>query len=83
MIRLFEKYQSEIEQILNNFPTKEAALIPLFHLVYKNFGHMNEETLEEIGEIINMPFINVKKCFDQYQIYWPDRSYCEDNSEWK
>ena len=78
MSSLFEKFQSEIEQIVVNFPTKEAALIPLFHLIYKNIGRMNEETLKEISEILNMPFINVKKCFDQYQMYWPDRSYCEE-----
>jgi len=65
--------KDEIEQILDNFPTREAALVPLFHLAYKYYGRIEQSLLTEISTIVNLSFEHVNKSFKQYQLFWPDR----------
>ena len=65
--------KEQIDQIISNFPTREAALLPLFHLAHKKCGKINDKVIKEISELVNLPCELVEQSFQHYRMFWPDR----------
>lgn len=44
----------KFEEVLTHYPTKRAAILPTFWLAQQEFGHLSEETMEYIGELLDL-----------------------------
>ncbi|WP_447977978.1 NADH-quinone oxidoreductase subunit NuoE family protein [Candidatus Nitrospira bockiana] len=51
---LKEKYKDEIEQILNRYPVKRSALLPLLYLAQQEEGYVSEAAMKEIAGILGL-----------------------------
>ena len=47
--------KAEVAQVLERYPAREAALIPVLHLACREFGHLSEELLEYVADLLAVP----------------------------
>ncbi len=59
----------EIENTLKKYPNKEAALLPLLHLLQKEFGYVKKEVMELAAERLDVPYSKVKGVATFYTMY--------------
>jgi len=59
----------EIENTLKKYPNKEAALLPLLHLLQKDFGYVKKEVMELAAERLDLPYSKVKGVATFYTMY--------------
>jgi NADH-quinone oxidoreductase subunit E len=53
-LMLKEKYKDEIEQILNRYPVRRSALLPLLYLAQQEEGYLSEAAMKEIAGILRL-----------------------------
>ncbi|MDH5666639.1 MAG: NADH-quinone oxidoreductase subunit NuoE [Nitrospira sp.] len=51
---LKDKYKDEVEQILNRYPVKRSALIPLLYVAQRDKGYVTEEAMTEIAGLLKL-----------------------------
>ncbi|MER3424330.1 MAG: NADH-quinone oxidoreductase subunit NuoE [Nitrospiraceae bacterium] len=51
---LKEKYGTDIDNILNRYPVKRSALLPLLYLAQKEEGYVSEAAMKEIASILRL-----------------------------
>jgi len=59
----------EIENTLKKYPNKEAALLPLLHLLQEEFGYVKKEVMELAAERLDLPYSKVKGVATFYTMY--------------
>lgn len=53
-VQFSEECYKQFEEILTHYPTKKAALLPTFWLAQKEFGYLSPETMEYIGQLLDL-----------------------------
>ena len=53
-VQFSEESYKKFEEILTHYPTKKAALLPTFWLAQKEFGYLSPETMEYIGQLLDL-----------------------------
>jgi NADH-quinone oxidoreductase subunit E len=68
---LAEKYRSEIEALLAKYPPeqKRSAVMPLLYLAQKEYGHITEAAMAEVGAICGMSSTQVAGIVGFYTLY--------------
>lgn len=66
---LNDNIRSEISRIVTRYPRKEAALIPVFHVVQKAFGYVPDESVSEIAESLGLPDTRVYDVLSFYTMF--------------
>jgi NADH-quinone oxidoreductase E subunit len=67
---LFEgPYQARVEKILGRYPTKRAALLPLLNLAQEIRGHLSQEAMERVAEIVEVTPATVRGVATFYTMY--------------
>jgi len=51
---LREKARDEIDAILQKYPTRRSAILPLCYLAQQEYGYMNPEAVREVAEILDL-----------------------------
>jgi NADH-quinone oxidoreductase E subunit len=51
---LREKYKNEVEQILNRYPVRRSAMLPLLNLAQQEEGYVSEAAMKEIAGILRV-----------------------------
>jgi NADH-quinone oxidoreductase subunit E len=71
MNRIAEKYSREIEELLAKYPVdrKQSAVMPLLHLVQRDFGFISNHAIKEISEILDMSSTEVASVVGFYTLY--------------
>lgn len=59
----------EIENTLKKYPNKDAALLPILHLLQKEFGYIKKEVMELAAERLDVPYSKVKGVVTFYTMY--------------
>jgi len=59
----------EIEDILKKYPNKDAALLPILHLLQKEFGYIKKEVMEWAANRLELPYSKVKGVATFYTMY--------------
>ena len=44
-----------IDRLLSQYPTKQAALLPVLHVAQDEFGHLPDEALELVAKTLELP----------------------------
>jgi NADH-quinone oxidoreductase subunit E len=71
MNQLAEKYSKEILEILAKYPAdrKQSAVMPLLHLVQRDFGFISNHSIKDISEILDMSSTEVASVVGFYTLY--------------
>jgi NADH dehydrogenase (ubiquinone) flavoprotein 2 len=51
--------QQRIERLLTQYPTAQAALLPVLHLAQEEFGHLSDEALHLVADTLKLPSAHV------------------------
>ncbi len=49
-----EKYALEIKGLLDRYPDKKSAILPLMHLAQHAYGYTSREAMEEVAQILDL-----------------------------
>jgi NADH-quinone oxidoreductase subunit E len=71
MIR--EKYTAEIEGLLQRFPHKKSAVLPLMHLAQHAYGYMSKEAMREVAEILGLDPTHVLSLAGFYSLFYEEK----------
>lgn len=69
---LAEKYAGEIEGILDQFPDKRSAVLPLMHLAQTEYGRMSQEAMKEVADILDLDPTHVLSLAGFYTLYYEE-----------
>jgi NADH-quinone oxidoreductase subunit E len=71
MNQIADKYSREIEELLAKYPAdrKQSAVMPLLHLVQRDFGFISNHSINEISEILDMSSTEVASVVGFYTLY--------------
>lgn len=67
-----ERYAEEIEGILNQFPDKRSAVLPLMHLAQQEHGYMSRQAMREVAEILELDPTHVLSLAGFYSLYYEE-----------
>ncbi len=82
---LKDKYAGEIAQTLAKYPVKNSAVIPLCYLAQDEYGYLSIDHLEEVADILQMPYTAVYEVATFYTLLYTDPvgkwvlQVCDDN----
>lgn len=63
------KTQDELDQILQRYPTKQAALLPALWLVQRERGWISDRNMAEVAELLGVTPAHVKGVVTFYTMY--------------
>jgi NADH-quinone oxidoreductase subunit E len=76
---LAEKYAEEITKILKKYPPdrKRSAVMPLLFLAQREYGHIPQDALEEIGALLELDPTEVGSLIGFYTLFYdkPEGKY--------
>ncbi len=61
--------QNQIIEIRKQYPTSQAACMPLLHLAQKEFGHLSDEAIHLVAQILELPVAHVFGVVTFYTMY--------------
>jgi NADH-quinone oxidoreductase subunit E len=69
---LAEKYRAEIERVIAKYPPehKRSAVMPLLYLAQKEYGHIGEAAMAEVGELCGLSPTQVAGIVGFYSLYY-------------
>jgi NADH-quinone oxidoreductase subunit E len=69
---LAEKYADEIAKVLEKYPPehKRSAVMPLLFLAQREYGHISQEALDEIGDLLELDPTEVGSLVGFYTLYY-------------
>jgi len=60
----------EVQNHINKYPEKKAAIMPIMWMAQKKFGYLSKEVMEYIGGILDLPFSHVYGVATFYTMYF-------------
>jgi NADH-quinone oxidoreductase subunit E len=82
---LTDKYAAEITSILARYPVKNSAVLPLCYLAQDEYGHLKIEHIQEVADILEMPYTDVYEVATFYSLLYDQPvgkwvlQVCDDN----
>jgi NADH-quinone oxidoreductase E subunit len=64
-----EKIKNTINGIRHQFPTEQALLLPLLHLIQDEYGWVSMDSMKDAGEFLNLPLSKVREVASFYTMY--------------
>jgi NADH-quinone oxidoreductase E subunit len=58
-VKFSKSAQSEFQQIVEKYPQKRAALLPVLHLAQREFGWISREVMRYLSELLDIPVTEV------------------------
>ncbi len=68
-----EKYAEEIKNIIQRFPHKRSAVLPLMHLAQQAYGHMSQEAIQEVAHILDLDPTHVLSLAGFYSLFYEEK----------
>ena len=59
----------EFEQMVNRYPQKEAAMLPVLYLAQREFGHLSPEAIEYVAKLMGQSPARVHGVVSFYTMY--------------
>lgn len=61
--------QEKIESILKAYPTKQACLLPVLHVVQKEHGYISEDLARAVAGLLELPLARVEEVLTFYTLF--------------
>ncbi|MGH7601081.1 MAG: NADH-quinone oxidoreductase subunit NuoE [bacterium] len=68
-LKLSSQSMARITEAMAHYPNKQAALLPILHIVQEEKGYIPEEFEADIAEIVEVPVIKVHEVLSFYTLY--------------
>jgi NADH-quinone oxidoreductase subunit E len=65
-----EEIRSGIDELITQYPKSRGALLPVLHLVQKNYGHISDDCAKELAEIFEIFPGEVKEVVSFYNMFF-------------
>jgi len=69
---LREKHNDEIKEILSRYPDKRSAVMPVMYLAQREYGHLSDEAMREIAELLDMSISDVYSVAGFYTLFYKE-----------
>lgn len=82
---LADKHADEIAGILARYPSKRSALLPLLYVAQDEYGYLNERSVREVAEILQIPYTDAFEVATFYSLFYTEPvgkwvlQVCDDN----
>jgi NADH-quinone oxidoreductase subunit E len=67
---LYDKHRAEIDTILAKYPTKRSALLPLLYVAQDEYGRLDQSSIREVAEILDLPYTDVFEVVGFYTLFY-------------
>ncbi|MDZ7293000.1 MAG: NADH-quinone oxidoreductase subunit NuoE [candidate division KSB1 bacterium] len=67
--KLSNQTLKRIKEVMAHYPNKQAALLPILHIVQEEKGCISEELEPAIAEIVEVPVIKVREVITFYTMF--------------
>jgi len=67
--RYSDEIQKEVQGIIEQFPIKRSALLPILHLVQREEGYIGEDAMRWVAKVLNLTPIQVYEVVTFYTLY--------------
>lgn len=67
---LRDNHATEIDATLARYAQRRSAVLPLLYIAQDAYGHLTDESIREIAEIIGMPATDVFEVVGFYSLYY-------------
>ncbi|MBK9711200.1 MAG: NAD(P)H-dependent oxidoreductase subunit E [Kouleothrix sp.] len=67
---LREKHSAEIDSILSRYDQRRSAVIPLLYVAQDAYGHLTDESIREVAEILDLPPTDVFEVVGFYTLFY-------------
>ena len=67
--RYSDEIQKEVRGIIEQFPIKRSALLPILHLVQREEGYIGEDAMRWVAKVLNLTPIQVYEVVTFYTLY--------------
>lgn len=69
---LAEKYSKEIAAILAKYPDKRSAVLPVMYLAQEAYGHMSEEAMVAVAEVLDLDPTHILSLAGFYSLFYEE-----------
>ena len=67
---LADKHRNAIDAILNQYPDKRSAILPLLYLAQKEFGYCTDEAIREVAGLVGVEPTHVRSVVGFYTLLY-------------
>jgi NADH-quinone oxidoreductase subunit E len=67
---LSESTRNRIVQLIDRYPHRRSALLPSLYLVQEESGYVNEDSMVEVGKLLQLTPADVKSVASYYTMYF-------------
>lgn len=64
-----KRAQQKCEQIIQQYPQKQAAMLPVLHLAEEEFGHISLEVEQYVASLLDVPPVKVHEVMTFYTLF--------------
>lgn len=68
-VEFSEAAKQEFAEIVNHYPTKEAAMLPTLHLAKREFGQISPEVMTYISQLLDLHVTRVANVVSFYTLF--------------
>ena len=68
-LKLSGAAQRRVQEALSRYPYKQAALLPVLHIVQEEIGYIPEEAEDDIAAIVSVPVVKVREVLSFYTLF--------------
>jgi len=68
-LKLSNQSMKRIKEVMTHYPNKQAALLPILHIVQEEKGYVPEEMEADIAETVEVPVVRVREVIMFYTLY--------------
>lgn len=72
MGKLKEKYPDIIEGLFARYPIRKSAVLALMHLAQQEYGHMSQEAIDEVADIVGIESTQVYSLSGFYSLFYEE-----------
>jgi NADH-quinone oxidoreductase subunit E len=82
---LVDKHADEIAAMLARYPSKRSAVLPLLYIAQDEYGFLNDRSIREVAEILDLPYTQVFEVVTFYSLFYDTPvgkwilQVCDDN----
>ncbi|MDX1614954.1 MAG: NAD(P)H-dependent oxidoreductase subunit E [Candidatus Promineifilaceae bacterium] len=69
---LAQKYATELEILLDKYPDKRSAVMPLMYLAQEAYGHLTQEAMQEVADLLGLDPTQVLSLAGFYTLYYEE-----------
>ena len=57
---LIDKHHNQIKMILDKYPDKRSAILPLLYIAQKEYGYCTDDAIREVAEMVGVEPTHVR-----------------------